>query len=199
MTMRQRICLSLLLGLLCSALAAHAEDKPVVVWYVLDFAPINIIQGPNKGQGNRDAALRELAELVRPELEARGLRVFEVSATSHEGLRPLTFALASLVEERAGHEVRDALARVRLGVDDVVRADPGEDARVLGRGRLGPDLRGAQVDEVPGDEHARLERGAHPDDGDREVLRRDLDEGLGVRGVGLDQREPSGVLLDQEG
>jgi GTPase len=40
---------------------------------------------------------RELAELVRPELEARGLRVFEVSTASHEGLRPLTFALAELV------------------------------------------------------------------------------------------------------
>ncbi len=42
---------------------------------------------------------RELAELVRPELEARGLRVFEVSTASHEGLRPLTFALAELVRE----------------------------------------------------------------------------------------------------
>ncbi|SKC67243.1 GTPase ObgE [Krasilnikoviella flava] len=41
---------------------------------------------------------RELAELVRPDLEARGLRVFEVSTASHEGLRPLTFALGQLVE-----------------------------------------------------------------------------------------------------
>ncbi|MCU1431870.1 MAG: GTP-binding protein Obg/CgtA [Actinotalea sp.] len=40
---------------------------------------------------------RELADLVRPELEARGLRVFEISAVSHEGLRPLTFALAEMV------------------------------------------------------------------------------------------------------
>ncbi|QZN86650.1 GTPase ObgE [Cellulomonas sp. C5510] len=42
---------------------------------------------------------RELADLVRPDLEARGLRVFEVSTASHEGLRPLTFALAELVEQ----------------------------------------------------------------------------------------------------
>ncbi|WP_448629087.1 GTPase ObgE [Cellulomonas soli] len=42
---------------------------------------------------------RDLAELVRPDLEARGLRVFEVSTASHEGLRPLTFALAELVEK----------------------------------------------------------------------------------------------------
>jgi GTPase len=40
---------------------------------------------------------RELAELVRPELEARGLRVLEVSAVSHDGLRALGFALAELV------------------------------------------------------------------------------------------------------
>jgi GTPase len=40
---------------------------------------------------------RELAELVRPELEARGLRVLEISAATHEGLRPLTFAMADVV------------------------------------------------------------------------------------------------------
>ena len=40
---------------------------------------------------------RELADLVRPELEARGLEVFEISAVSHEGLRLLTLRLAQLV------------------------------------------------------------------------------------------------------
>jgi GTP-binding protein len=40
---------------------------------------------------------RELAALVRPELQARGLRVFDVSAVSHEGLRKLAFAMAELV------------------------------------------------------------------------------------------------------
>jgi GTP-binding protein len=42
---------------------------------------------------------KELAELVRPELEARGYRVFEISTVSHEGLRQLSFALAELVED----------------------------------------------------------------------------------------------------
>ncbi|HPT96117.1 MAG TPA: GTPase ObgE [Microbacteriaceae bacterium] len=42
---------------------------------------------------------KDLADLVRPELEARGYRVFEISTVSHEGLRQLSFALASLVEE----------------------------------------------------------------------------------------------------
>ncbi|HEX2314079.1 MAG TPA: GTPase ObgE [Thermomonospora sp.] len=40
---------------------------------------------------------RELAELVRPEFEQRGLRVFEVSAASHEGLKELSFAMAEMV------------------------------------------------------------------------------------------------------
>ena len=42
---------------------------------------------------------RELAELVRPELEERGWPVHAVSAVSHEGLRELTFALAAIVAE----------------------------------------------------------------------------------------------------
>ncbi len=40
---------------------------------------------------------RELAELVRPEFEARGLRVFTVSAATHDGLRELTFAMGEWV------------------------------------------------------------------------------------------------------
>lgn len=40
---------------------------------------------------------RDLAELVRPELQARGLRVFEVSAVSHAGLRELGYGMAELV------------------------------------------------------------------------------------------------------
>ncbi len=41
----------------------------------------------------------ELADFIKPELEARGYRVFEISAASHEGLRQLSFALAEVVEE----------------------------------------------------------------------------------------------------
>ena len=40
---------------------------------------------------------RDLAELVKPELEARGLAVYEISAATHEGLRELGFAMAGLV------------------------------------------------------------------------------------------------------
>ncbi|WP_431976597.1 GTPase ObgE [Micromonospora haikouensis] len=42
---------------------------------------------------------RDLADIVRADLEARGLRVFEVSAATHEGLKELMFAMAELVEK----------------------------------------------------------------------------------------------------
>jgi GTP-binding protein len=42
---------------------------------------------------------RDLAEMVRPELEARGYQVFEVSAITREGLKELIFALAQTVAE----------------------------------------------------------------------------------------------------
>ncbi|WP_199425140.1 GTPase ObgE [Actinotalea solisilvae] len=64
---------------------------------------------------------RELAELVRPELEARGLTVLEISTASHEGLRPLTFALAELVSRARAAAAAVVPARVVLrpkAVDD---------------------------------------------------------------------------------
>ncbi|GAA2653437.1 GTPase ObgE [Paractinoplanes durhamensis] len=42
---------------------------------------------------------RDLAEMVRPDLEARGFQVFEVSAITREGLKELMFALAATVAE----------------------------------------------------------------------------------------------------
>src|SRR3954454_19794228 len=83
---------------------------------------------------------RELAELVRPELEARGLPVIEVSAVSHEGLRVLTYALAEAVN--ADRAARPAAQRTRIvlrpqAVDDAgftVVADPAEPGAFLLRG-----------------------------------------------------------------
>jgi GTP-binding protein len=40
---------------------------------------------------------RDLADIVRADIEARGLRVYEVSAVTREGLRELTYALAEMV------------------------------------------------------------------------------------------------------
>ena len=42
---------------------------------------------------------RDLADLVRPDLEARGFAVYEVSAATTEGLRELGFAMAGLVAQ----------------------------------------------------------------------------------------------------
>ncbi len=42
---------------------------------------------------------KDLAELVRADLEGRGLSVFEVSAVSHAGLKELGYALAEIVEQ----------------------------------------------------------------------------------------------------
>lgn len=52
---------------------------------------------------------RVMAEMVKSDIEARGWPVFEVSAVTHEGLRPLGFALAELVlSERAKQDPAQA-------------------------------------------------------------------------------------------
>jgi len=63
----------------------------------------------------------ELAELVRTDLEARGLPVFDVSAVAHTGLRALTFALAEHVAAARAAEPVPEPTRVVLrpvAVDD---------------------------------------------------------------------------------
>jgi GTPase len=53
---------------------------------------------------------RDLADLVKPELEARGLPVYEVSAATTEGLRELKFAMAEIVEQaRAAAPAQEAV------------------------------------------------------------------------------------------
>ncbi|UOQ89092.1 GTPase ObgE [Agromyces endophyticus] len=86
---------------------------------------------------------KELADFVRPELESRGYRVFEISTVSHEGLRPLGYALGELVD-RARAEAAAAPAPERIvmrpkAVDEVaftVRAEGGSYGtlyRVIGK------------------------------------------------------------------
>ncbi|MFB4352137.1 GTPase ObgE [Microbacterium sp. LS_15] len=57
---------------------------------------------------------RDLADLVRPDLEARGFRVFDISTVSHEGLRPLTFALGEIVEQHRAEQAAAAPVRERV-------------------------------------------------------------------------------------
>ena len=55
---------------------------------------------------------RELADLVKPELTARGLAVYEVSAATTEGLRELKFAMAQLVTAARAAQPEPEPARV---------------------------------------------------------------------------------------
>jgi GTP-binding protein len=75
---------------------------------------------------------KELAEMVRPELEARGYRVFEVSAVSRDGLRELSFALAELVEADRVEKAKEVAAprivirpRAVNEVDFVIKVEGG--------------------------------------------------------------------------
>jgi len=82
----------------------------------------------------------ELAEFVRPDLEARGLPVFEISTASRKGLRELTFALAAVVEKyREAQPVLEPEKIVLrpLAVDDsgfTVEIDPEEEGAFIVRG-----------------------------------------------------------------
>jgi GTP-binding protein len=52
--------------------------------------------------------------MVKPELQSRGLAVYEVSAASHEGLRELGFAMAALVKEAHDIEPEAEPSRIVL-------------------------------------------------------------------------------------
>jgi GTP-binding protein len=75
---------------------------------------------------------KDLAEMVRPDLEARGYRVFEVSAVAHTGLKELSFALADIVGRARAAKPKEEATRVVIrpkAVDDagftVVREEDG--------------------------------------------------------------------------
>ena len=84
---------------------------------------------------------RELAEMVRPDLEARGLEVHIVSAVARTGLKELTFSLARHVaeaREEIGEVVPERIVLRPTAVDDsgftVVRENTadGEVFRIVG-------------------------------------------------------------------
>ncbi|WP_436502234.1 GTPase ObgE [Actinokineospora sp. HUAS TT18] len=105
------------LALYTPALGGTLADRPRIV-------VLNKIDVPEA---------RELAELVRPDIEARGLPVFEVSTASREGLRELSFALAKVIEEDRASKPAPEPTRVVLrptAVDDAgfkVEPDPDEE------------------------------------------------------------------------
>ena len=83
---------------------------------------------------------RELAEIVRPDLEKRGFDVFEISAVTREGLRPLLFALGQHVEDYRAATAAPEATRIVLrpkAVDDAgftVERDPQDPDAFIVRG-----------------------------------------------------------------
>ncbi|WP_327175801.1 GTPase ObgE [Streptomyces sp. NBC_01335] len=64
---------------------------------------------------------QDLADMIRPELEERGYRVFEVSAVAHKGLNDLSYALAGIVAEARAAKPKEEATRVVIrpkAVDD---------------------------------------------------------------------------------
>jgi GTPase len=80
---------------------------------------------------------REIAEMVRPDLEARGLAAFVISAVTHEGLRELAFAMAARVLQAREADAEPEVARIVLrprAVDDTGFAVRKEGERFLVEG-----------------------------------------------------------------
>jgi GTPase len=86
----------------------------------------------------------DLADIVTPDLEARGLRVFRISAVTHEGLRELSFALAA---EVAAYRAAQA---VPVSTRIVIRPTAVDDS-------------GFTVTEAPDEPGAYLVRGVKPE------------------------------------
>ena len=92
-------------------LAAYADATAVALAVRPRLAVLNKIDVPQA---------RELADLVRPVLEKRGIQVFAVSAATHEGLRDLAFAIARVIEAArasapAAEPARQVIRPVPLG------------------------------------------------------------------------------------
>jgi GTP-binding protein len=68
-------------------------------------------------------AAAELAELVRPDVQARGLPVLTVSAVSHDGLRELAFAMAA--EVNAARAAAPAPEPARTVIRPPAAGEPG--------------------------------------------------------------------------
>lgn len=82
-----------------------------------------------------DAA--EIAEMACPELEARGLRVFEVSTKTLAGTQELMFALAELVAERRAAAPPPAPKRIVIRPEPASGSGPEFTIRRIGDGQGG--------------------------------------------------------------
>ena len=100
---------------------AGLEDRPRIV-------VLNKVDVPDA---------RDLAEMVTPDLEARGFQVFPVSAATHEGLKPLLYVMGNIVSQARAAAAVPVQQRITIrpkAVDDegfIVRRE-GDAFRVIG-------------------------------------------------------------------
>jgi GTP-binding protein len=107
-----------------AATGARLSDRPRVV-------VLNKVDVP---------AARDLADLVRPDLEARGLTVRTVSAATREGLRDLAFTLAEVIAEARAAAPPPEPTRLVLRPEPVA----GPDFEVVQTGENTFTIRGAK-------------------------------------------------------
>ncbi len=86
---------------------------------------------------------RELAEIVQPDLEARGLQVFPISTKTGEGLTALTFAMAEIVRSQRALQAQTPAPRI------VIRPQPADEGTQFTIKRQG-DGQGGHVWRVRG-------------------------------------------------
>ena len=104
-----------------------------------------------------------------------------------------------VVNHAAAHQVRRALARIQIRVDDMVRTHATQNTAMLRGRRLHPDRRNTHVDEVRRNEHSCFKRRPHADNGAAELARPQLlKRVLGSR-VSLNERETTGESLHARG
>ncbi|MBL1098167.1 GTPase ObgE [Streptomyces coffeae] len=80
---------------------------------------------------------KDLADIIRPDLQARGYQVFDISAVAHLGLKELSFALAKIVADARAAKPKEEATRIVIrpkAVDDAGFTVVAEDGfyRVLG-------------------------------------------------------------------
>src|SRR5579859_7588161 len=112
------------LAVIEAELVAYGEATGVDLAARPRLVALNKIDVPSAG---------ERADQAKPELEARGYPVYEISAATGEGLRPLGFAMAALVAaDRAARPAEQPAERVRVKVAVKNVDEPGFEVLRLG-------------------------------------------------------------------
>jgi len=118
----------------CASLETDREPLKDYRAIVNELENYEVENGPSLNQRPQLIALNKIdlqdgqtiANMVRPEFEKLGLRVFEVSALSKQGLKELSFAMAELIEQNSEEPegVREVISLVKEGPSDEFEVSP---------------------------------------------------------------------------